>query len=246
MSKKKDYKKIIGFWVAVFLVGGLAGVFFSRSFLPWLTSFAPFNKVAWLGNVNDSTTIINKTEKIYVSEDTAYQSAINKISNAVVSLRVERAGRVPIENSGFILTSDGLIATANFTLAKGAKILVWRDGQEYEAQMVKQDETNNLALVKITANNLPIADFAGSKSFSLGERVVLVGAAKIGKILAEFTNTGVIKTLVPELSFSFTESPLADGAALGNVEGKVLGLVLIGKQGSIKLIEAEKIKELMK
>lgn len=245
-KNKKDIKRIVGFWLLVFLVGGLAGVFFSRSFLPWLTSFAPFNKVAWLYNVNDATTIINKTEKVYISEDTAYQEAINKIGNAVVAVRVERAGRRPIENSGFILTSDGMIVTANFSLAKGAKILVWRDSQEYEAQLVKQDKMNNLALIKIAANNLPVADFSNKDNLRLGERVVLVGAAKRGETLAEFTNVGIIKTLVPDLSFSFNESSLADGAALGNIEGKVVGLVLVDKQGSVKVVGEEKIKELMK
>ncbi|MBU2265343.1 S1C family serine protease [Patescibacteria group bacterium] len=246
MPKKKDYKKIIGFWLLVFLVGGLAGVFFSRAFLPWLTSFSPFNKVAWLYNVNEATTIINKTEKIYVSEDTAYQEAINKIGNAVVAVRVEKTGRIAIENSGFILTSDGLIATANFSLAKDAKILVLRDNQEYEAQLVKQDATNDIALIKITANNLPIVDFGDSQNLSLGERVVLVGASKIGDTFSKFTNIGVIKTFSPEISFSFSESSLADGAALGNIEGKVLGLVLTNKQGSIKLVGEDKIRELMK
>lgn len=246
MPKKKDYKKIIGFWLLVFLVGGLSGVFFSRALLPWLTSFAPFNKVAWLCNVNNATTIVNKTEKIYISESTAYQEAINKIGSAVVAVRVERISRAAIENSGFILTSDGLIATANFALAKDAKIFVWRDGQEYEAELVKQDAVNNLALIKIAANNLPIADFGDSKNLSLGQRVVLVGAARIRETFTKFTNMGIIKTLLPKPLFSFSESSLADGAALGSIEGKVLGLVLIDKQGSIDLLSAEKIKELMR
>lgn len=246
MPKKKDYKKIIGFWLIVFLVGGASGVFFSRAFLPWLTSFAPFNKVVWLCNVNDATTIINRTEKVYVSEDTAYQSAINKIGNAVVAVRVERAGRAAIENSGFILTSDGLIATVNFILANGAKILVMREGQEYEAQIVKQDAANNLALIKIAANNLPIADFGDTNSLSLGERVVLVGAAKVNGSFSKFADIGIIKSLSPEVVFSFNEPALADGAALGNIEGKALGLALTDKQGNVNLIGEEKIKEFMK
>lgn len=246
MPKKKDYKKIIGFWLVVFLVGGASGVFFSRAFLPWLTSFSPFNKVAWLCNVNDGTTIINKTEKVYVSQETAFQEAINKIGSAVVAVRVERAGRAAIENSGFFLTSDGVIATANFTLVKGAKILVTRDDQEYEAQLIKQDEINNLALVKIAVNNLPIVDFAESSSLSLGERVILVGAAKTSGVFSKFIDIGIIKTLLPDFSFSFNGSSLADGAALGNIEGKVLGMVLTDKQGNVKLVGADKIKELLK
>ncbi len=246
MPKKKDYKKITGFWLLVFLVGGSSGVFFSRAFLPWLTSFSPFNKVAWLCNVNEATTIINKTEKVYISQETAYQEAIDKIGNAVVAMRVERTGRAPIENSGFILTSDGLIITADFTLAKDARVLVLRDNKEYLAELVRQDKDNDMALLKIKENNLPVVEFGDSAGLRLGAKVLLVGAAKIDESFARFANFGFIKTLAPELSFTFTESALADGAALGNLEGKVLGLVLTGKQGSVQLVKEDKIRELMK
>ncbi len=245
-AKKKNYKKIIGFWLLVFLVGGASGVFFSRTFLPWLTSFSPFNKVAWLCDIKDNTTILNKTEKIYISEDTAYQEAINKIGNAVVAVRVERAGRTPIENSGFVLTSDGLVATANFTLAKDAKILVLRDNREYLAGRVKEDKINRLALLKIKENNLPVVEFGDGANLRLGDKVLLVGAAKINDNFSQFANFGFIKALTPELSFTFTESALADGAALGTLESKVIGLVLVNKQGSVSLVGEEKIKDLMK
>ena len=246
MPKKKfDYKRIIIFWVAVFLVGGLAGVFFSRTFLPWLTSFPPFNKVAWLCDVKDSTTIINKTEKVYIPQGTADQEIVVKIGSAVVAVRVERIGRQAIEDSGFILTSDGLIATADFTMSKGAKILAIQSGKEYEAQIVKQDKENGLALLKINANNLPIADFGDTSNLRLGEKVFLVGAAKINDVFSSFANSGSVRTLLPELSFTFSESQLADGAPLGNIEGKVLGLCLVDKQGKIKVVGVDKIRGLM-
>lgn len=245
LKKKVDYKKMVLFWVAVFLVGGTSGVFFSRSFVPWLTSFSPFNKVVWLCNVKDNTTIINKTEKVYISQEAAYQESIGKVGNAIVAVRVERAGKRAIENSGFILTSDGLVVTADFIVAKGAKILAVQGDKEYEAQIVKQNKENKLVLLKIIANNLPIVDFGDSDNLRLGEKVFLVGAAKINDVFSKFTNTGFVKTLLPELSFTFSESSLADGAPLGNIEGKVLGLVLIDQQGNIKLVGTEKIRELM-
>jgi len=245
-KKKVNYKKTVLFWVIVFLVGGLSGVFFSRAFLPWLTSFSLFNKISWLDNVKDGTTIINKIEKVYITQEVAFQDAIGKVGNSVVAIMVERAGRQPIENSGFILTSDGLIATANFTLAKNAKILVLRDNQEYEARMVKQDAVNNLALLKIEANDLPVADFGDNNNLRLGEKVFLTGAAKINNNFVRFANLGFVKTVSPDPSLTFTESSLADGAPLGNIEGKVLGLVLVDKQGNITVVGVDKIREIMK
>jgi len=227
----------------VFLVGGTGGVFFSRAFLPWVTNFSPFNKVAWLYNVSDATTIINKTERVYISQGTAYQEAVDKVGNATVAVL---AGAKPIANSGFILTGDGLIATANFSAPKGSKILVVRGDKQYEAQLIKQDKIKNLALLKIDANNLPVVDFGDSGNLRLGEKVFLAGASKAGGNFSRFVNLGFVKTLTPGTSFTFTDSSLANGAALGNIEGKVLGLVLVDKQGGIGLAGEDKIKELMK
>lgn len=242
----KDIKKIIGFWLLVILVGGISGVFFSRSFLPWLTSFSPFNKIGWLCSVKDNTTIINRTDKIYISEETAYREAINKVGVAVVAVEVERAGRLLVANSGFILTNDGLVATANFSLPRDAKISIWREGQQYEARLVKQDEANGLALLKIEVNNLPVVDFGDNGNLNLGERLVLVGAVRADKLFSRFVDIGIIKTILPEISFSFSESSLANGAPLADIEGKVLGLALVDKSGNISLVEQNKIKELMK
>lgn len=243
MPKKINYKKIIGFWLLVFLVGGLSGVFFSRAFLPWLASFSPFNKVAWLCNVNDATTIINKTERVYISQETAYQEAINKVGNAAVAVLI---GAKPIAGSGFILTGDGLIATANFSAPKGSKILVMRNDKRYEARLIKQDKANNLALLKIDANNLPVADFSDSGSLRLGEKVFLAGAAMVDGAFSKFANVGFVKSLTPEISFTFSDSFLAGGAPLGDINGKVLGMILVDGQGSISLVGGEKVRELMK
>ena len=244
-KNKKDIKRVVGFWILVFLVGGLSGVFFSRSFLPWLTNFPPFNKITWLANAKDGTTIINKIEKVYITQETAFQDAVSKVAGSVVAVRVERAGRQPITNSGFILTGDGLIATANFILATNAKILVLRDDKIYEAQLIKQDSVNNLALLKIDVNDLPVADFGDINSLRLGEKVFLAGAAKLDDGFVRFANLGFVKTIFPDLSVNFTESSLADGAPMGNIEGKVLGLVLVDKRGNIIVVGADKIRALM-
>ncbi|KKT26552.1 MAG: Protease do [Parcubacteria group bacterium GW2011_GWA2_43_9b] len=244
-KKKVDYKKIVLFWVIVFLVGGLSGVFFNRVLIPWLVNFAPFSGIIWLDGVKDNTTIINKTEKVYISQETAFQGAIARVGNSVVAVRVERTGHQPIANSGFILTGDGLIVTANFNLAPTAKILVLRGDKEYEARLLKQDAANNLALLKIEANDLSVADFGDSNNLRLGEEVFLTGAAKINNNFVRFANLGFVKTVSPDPSLTFTESSLADGAPLGNIEGKVLGLVLVDKQGKIKVVGVERIKTLL-
>jgi serine protease Do len=56
---------------------------------------------------------------------------------------------------GCVVTTDGLIATAAANLGEGK--LVCRIGErDYDAEVAKRDEANNLALLKIAAEKLPV------------------------------------------------------------------------------------------
>lgn len=231
MKKHPDYKKIAWQWLGVFFVGGIAGVLFSQVFLPQLAAWPFFNKIAWFGNLNDGTMIINKTEKIYLAQDAAYQEVINLVANSVVAVQVKKGSKVLNEGSGFILTSDGLVATADISLFKNAsQILVWYDGQSSEAQILKQDPQNGLALLKIIGSNLPVITLGDLNNLRLGETVLLVGAGVENGQLVKFANLGWVKKITPSLStasavapnleFTFSESALASGSPMRMLKAK--------------------------
>ncbi|TSC53447.1 MAG: protease Do [Parcubacteria group bacterium LiPW_39] len=258
-KNQRNYKKLIGFWALVFLVGGIAGIIFGQLVIPWLTNFRPFNKIGWLCHVKEGTTIINRTEKIYLTQDLAYQEAVNRLANSVVAIRAERSIKVSQQQapsakpevlargSGFILTGDGLIITANVIVPKAAtQILVFKDGKEIEARLIKRDEKNNLALLKIDQTNLPVVNLGDLSSVKLGEMVLSVGAEQLKESLNKFTNFGFIRTLLPEVAVTFSENQLATGGLLANLKGEVLGLVIVDKEGKIKIAGEDKIRELIK
>lgn len=246
MVENKDYKKLIGFWGLVFLVGGVAGIIFGQLIVPWLTNFRPFSAIGWLGHIKDGTTIINRTEKIYLTQDLAYQEAIDRVANSVVAVRAQLNKKVLAQASGFILTSDGLIVTANSVVPKSTgQILVVRDNKESEAELLGQDKENGLALLKLSETNLPVVNFGDPGNLKLGEMVFLVGAGTSNETFTKFVNVGFIKKLEP-LTLTISESPSASGSPLINIKGEVLGLNLVDKDGEIKVVLAEKIKELLK
>ncbi len=78
--------------------------------------------------------------------------------------------------SGFILTSDGYLATAAHVV-KEAKNLTVRlsDGREFSALAVDANALCDLALLKIDATGLPQVQFASSSELLIGERVVAIG-----------------------------------------------------------------------
>lgn len=256
----KDYKKIVGFWVVVFLLGGVAGILGSNLFLPWLAGFPLFGKIDWIRQAREGTTIINRTERVAITQDFAYQEAIGRLVNSVVGIKAERHYRfvnqkqVPLvkpeilaQGTGFILTSDGAIVIANSLVPETAtRIIVTQGGKETEAQVIKRDQQNNLALLKTNENNLSVVTLVDAESLKLGEVVFLVGVDNSTTTPAYFVNSGLIRSLSPEISFNFSENQAALGGPMANIKGEVLGLNLIGRDGKIKIVGTDKIRELLR
>lgn len=246
-KKKKNYKKLAAFWVAVFLVGGVAGLFFGQVVAPWLASYWPFNKIAWLCHTKEGTTIINKTEKVYLTQDLAYLDSIGRLVNAAALIRSERGSSVLIRGTGFVLASDGYLVTTSTNVPRNAtRFVVVRDGREKEAQVIKRDDQNNLALLKIDENNLPVVGLGDANGLKLGQMVFLLGAqVQDAKIFNPLAQIGFIRTLSPQLTLNFTELQMS-GAPLATVNGEVMGLVLAGRDGDIEVITSDKIRQLLK
>jgi serine protease Do len=152
----------------------------------------------------------DRVENITVKEDSAVVSAVQKVSPAVVSVVFTKDVQVisPFGSfgfqsqpqiqqqqgsaSGFILTSDGLIATNRHVAGvSGAKYtVVTQDGKKYDANVVAQDPSNDFAILKIAAKNLPVVEFGDSDSLDIGQRVIAIGNA-----LGEFQNTVTVGVL---------------------------------------------------
>ena len=247
------FGKIILWLVSIFILGGIAGILGSQLFLPWLAGLAPFSKIDWIVRSRDGVTIINKTERIVVEQSAAYQEIIAKVENSLVGVRAEKiiktSGKKSVlaEGSGFILTSDGLAITDNLLLPEAAnKISVFWGEKQYEAQLVKRDAANNLALIKISESNLPVVALGETDNLKMGEDIFLLGADLTSDRLNKFINRGFLKTVFPVLTVDFFVSPAASGGLLANVKGEVIGLGMIDNGNEVKVVAVDKIREIMK
>jgi serine protease Do len=78
--------------------------------------------------------------------------------------------------SGFIIRSDGAIVTNAHVIAGATRIQVaLRDGTTYPATLLGSDETNDLAVIKINAKNLPVAPLGSSSDLLIGEWAIAIG-----------------------------------------------------------------------
>lgn len=171
----------------VVVVAGLSGIAADRFIFPHLASKPWFSKSEFLKRSLETTTVINKTEQIFMKEEATVNkitgnntaSIVNIISysEAPVQAKSNSSSVAPKNSTGVIVTSDGLIMTyapAINTDASKYKILT-SDGGSFDAELAGIDSYSNLAFLKISASNLPTISFANSDDENPGEKIIAIG-----------------------------------------------------------------------
>lgn len=151
--------------------------------------------------------------------------------------------------TGFIISADGLIVTNKHVVLDEAAdySVLMNDETTYDAKVLARDPVNDLAILKIDANDLPTVELGDSAAVEVGQTAIAIGNA-----LGEFrgtVSTGVISGLARSITAgggSFAEqltdviqtdasiNPGNSGGPLLNVAGQVIGIntaVATGAQG---------------
>jgi serine protease Do len=141
-----------------------------------------------------SSRIETTNTAVSASRRTAITDAVARVAPAVVTVQTEVVERVPADvfeqffggrsgqraaaglGSGFIVRSDGAVVTNAHVVAGATRISVaMKDGTNYPARLIGIDETNDLAVLKIDARNLPVAPLGSSSNLLIGEWVIAIG-----------------------------------------------------------------------
>lgn len=234
--------------VLILVVGGFGGVLMDRLFFPYLATIPFLAQYDFITRVGNGTTIINPTERIVITENVAFEQAIEEMALRVVVVEARRAGRILAQATGFVITGDGLVATSFDDGAMRAdEYLVYRNGDVFFGEIFKTDSGNGLSLLKIEANNLPVVVFADENELSLGQRVVLVGLEKREQKMTQFVNTGIIRKINDVgMETDIIEADVAaNGGPLLDIKGQTVGMNLVNGDGPIQVILAENIKDLL-
>lgn len=178
----RKIKKLF-FILIIITISGLSGIIANRYIFPYLSTTKLFTRYNFLKKFTEDVTIINKTEQIYVKDDTSINKIASQAESSVVNIisysTVEKKGTSPtIKNgTGLIATSDGLIITYNSAIiAENAKYkIIASDKNIYDATLLEIDSYSNLVFLKINASNLPAASFADSDEARPGEKIVAIG-----------------------------------------------------------------------
>ncbi len=151
--------------------------------------------------------------------------------------------------TGFLVTTDGMIVTNRHVVeeASAEYTVLLSDGTQYEATVLARDDLNDIALLRIDADNLPVLDLGDSDALRIGQTVIAIGNS-----LNEFRNT-VTKGIVSGINRrvvagggSFSEvieeaiqtdaaiNPGNSGGPLLDLFGKVVGVnTAVSREGQL-------------
>lgn len=156
----------------------------------------------------------------------------------------KRSVRTPKQQgsgSGVIISTDGYIVTNNHVVADADELTITlNDNKEYSARIIGTDKTTDLALIKITASNLPALPIGDSDKLKVGEWVLAVGNPFN---LNSTVTAGIVSAKARSLgangieSFIQTDAAINagnSGGALVNTRGELVGInaMLYSQTGS--------------
>ncbi|MCK5848315.1 MAG: trypsin-like peptidase domain-containing protein [Caldisericia bacterium] len=186
--RKQERKSKVGsivFAVILFIIGGMIGSFFSIYWIAGNPSILPDSPIRVVNySQPDGSSTINSTEEnsgnsIVLSRDPIVTVAAS-VSQSVVKIKIlqlSNRGYVTAgSGSGFVVSEDGYIVTNNHVVEKADQLLVsFKNGEEYEAQLIGTDNVSDIALIKIDEKNLQYLKFENSENVRVGESVIAVG-----------------------------------------------------------------------
>lgn len=242
--------------ILIILIGFFAGLIFKK-YNPNISFLSESNK-------ND----IKKNEEIYQKRSGAITNAVGKVSKGVVSIKTYyeksnpnldlyrkfferffgvkpfRKNRERISlGSGAIISKKGYILTAKHVVENADKIQVTTpDGRKFEGKILGIDILNDLALIKIDGNNLPVIKMGDSDHLLSGEWVIAFGnpfglmvsdpqptvtvgviSAKMRTIAVEDSNRCVNK-IYGVIQTDAAINPGNSGGPLVNANGELIGI----------------------
>lgn len=164
----------------------------------------------------------------------------NKVSPSIVGIISYPAGTDYTitesgEGSGIIISSDGYIATNSHVIndSKDTGILVkLSTNEEYIGAVVGFDKRTDLAVVKIDAKNLPVAEFANSDSVTIGQNAYAIGnpgGLQFSNSLTKGTISAINRTISSSSAVKYIQTDAAinpgnSGGALINSYSQIIGI----------------------
>jgi serine protease Do len=135
------------------------------------------------------------------------------------------------QGSGFLISADGYILTNAHVVDKVDEVTVKLfDKREFRAKVIGSDSRTDVALIKITADNLPAATLGDPSKLRVGEWVVAIGApfgfenSVTAGIVSAIGRSLPQENYVPFIQTDAAVNPGNSGGPLFDMKGEVVGM----------------------
>lgn len=167
----------------------------------------------------DNEGITARLEQRVIEEESAVIDVVDEASPSVVSILRRQvlfdffSGREVVDESGigtgFIVASDGVIITNKHVVSDtdASYSILLKDERSFNVEAIYPDAANDIAILKVSASDLPALELGDSDNLKVGQTVIAIGNA-----LGRFTNT-VTKGVVSGIGRGITASSGASGGS---------------------------------
>lgn len=162
---------------------------------------------------------------------------MSKSSNSIFgsSQGVSEGSGVVIRENGYILTNYHVISSAEGKQGGSIEVILPKmKDKPFQAKIIGTDWRTDLAVIKIEASSLPVAEFGDSDGLKVGELAIAIGNPAGLELMGSVT-TGIVSGLdrtipledIKDLKLIQTDAsinPGNSGGALVNSKGQVVGI----------------------
>lgn len=204
------------------------------------------NSLLFAGDKNQETIVITQEEAVI--------RAVQNVGPAVVSVMVKndvqtydlffRPYNQEVQGlgSGFVFDKRGYILT-NYHVVQGAKEIkvIFVDQKEYVAEVVGKDPQNDIAVLKIDAQdeNLPVVQLGDSEKIQVGQLTIAIGTpydinfqntvttgvvSALGRSIQGQNRQGVVTTISGVIQTDASINPGNSGGPLLDSQGQAIGI----------------------
>jgi len=224
-------------WIIIlmFFIGGIGGVLLARFGIPWLSNLPGLSWVEKLEST--SPVVINHYQEVQLTDGANLVDLARQAAGYTVSIYTPSNPK--FLGNGIIVSSDGLILASKTSLGSGTNFtVVLNDGASYPAQVRALDPRSEVAVLTISATNLPFAGFADASTLVASQRLIFLGRSNAA-FEHNFALEQVSQTIANQRSLEavhYSENlentittqnrPTADfvGGPIVDFDGKVVGM----------------------
>lgn len=228
------FKKIVFSILIIFSTSSFSNE--SNLFSAGVPSLAPMLENITPAVVNIYTISETQEKSNYIDDP-----FLRKFFNIPGQQKLKKRNRSGLGSGVIIDNKKGYIITNNHVIAKAKDIKVrLHDGREFKASLVGADPASDIAVIKISPDNLKSLKFANSENLRVGDFVVAIGNPfGIGQtvtsgIVSALGRSGLgIEAYENFIQTDASINPGNSGGALVNLKGELVGIntAIIGSKG---------------